>query len=172
MRQRGFTLFELVVVVSIVGVLGVVVLDRMRFYQEAAEKAAMEQTLGIVRSAMRLQIADRLLSGGAKDVATLAQANPMDWLAQQPRNYVGVRFAPKAGEIAGGNWYFDLKDRHLVYVVRLGNHFAMDHLGRLGRKQVRFELRLVAKSTQEQTSADVKEIQGLVLAEVVPYRWF
>jgi general secretion pathway protein G len=169
MKQRGFTLFELVVVVSIVGVLGVVVLDRMRFYQEAAEKAAMEQTVGIIRSAMRLQIADRLLSGGVQEVAALAQANPMDWLAQQPRNYIGVRFAPKTGEIAGGSWYFDLKEKQLVYVVSLGNHFATDHPG---RKQVRFELRLVEKSTQEQAATDVKEIQGLVLAEAVPYRWF
>lgn len=169
MRQRGFTLFELVVVVSIVGVLGMVVLDRMRFYQEAAEKAAMEQTLGILRSAMHLQIADRLLRGGVKEVTALAQANPMDWLAQQPRNYLGVRFAPKAGEIAGGNWYFDLKDRQLVYVVGLGNHFSPD---RLGRKQVRYELRLVAKSTQEQAITDVKEIQGVVLEETAPYRWF
>ncbi len=169
MKSRGFTLFELVVVVAIVGVLGVVVLDRMRFYQEAAEKTAMEQTVGIIRSAMHLQIADRLLDGGPSTVAALAQANPMDWLAQQPKNYVGVRFAPKTGEISGGSWYFDLRDRHLVYVVNLGNRFSPD---RLGRKQVRFELRLIEKSTQEQASGDVKEIQGLVLAEAVPYRWF
>ena len=169
MRQRGFTLFELVVVICIIGVLGFVVLDRMRFYQEAAEKAAMEQMVSTLRGALHLQTADRLLRGGAKEVATLAQVNPMELLAQQPQNYVGVRFAPRVGEIAGGNWYFDLKDRQLVYVVGLGNHFTAD---RLGRKQVRYELRLVEKSTKEQTAAADKEIQGIVLAQSAPYRWF
>jgi general secretion pathway protein G len=168
MKPRGFTLLELMLVVLIIGVLGVVLLDRMRYYQEAAEKAAMEQTVTHLRSALRLQIAERLVRGNGQ-MAALLQANPVDWLTPPPNNYVGERFAPKAGEIVGGNWYFDLKDRQLVYLVGLGRHFSPDPLG---RKQVRFALRPVAKSTQEQTSAAANEIQGIVLAEVVPYRWF
>jgi hypothetical protein len=102
-------------------------------------------------------------------VAELAGANPMDWLAQPPNNYVGTRFDPKAGEVPGGNWYFDLRDRQLVYVVRQGDHFAPD---RFGRRQVRFELRPVAKRTQEQATGAANGIEGIVLAEAAPYRWF
>ena len=40
-RNTGFTLIEFVVVIIIISTLGAVLLDRMWFYQEAAEKAAM-----------------------------------------------------------------------------------------------------------------------------------
>ena len=169
MKPRGFTLFELVVVVSIIGVLALVLLDRLNDYQEAAEKTAMEQTLGVLRSAMHMQVAERLLHGGPGAVATLAGSNPMDWLAQPPQNYLGVRFAPKPGEVPGGHWYFDLQDHRLVYEVRMGNHFVPDALG---RKQVRFELRPITKRTKEQGLASDKQIEGLVLIEAMPYRWF
>ena len=81
-RNTGFTLIELVVVIIIISTLGAVLLDRMWFYQEAAEKAAMEQMAGTLRSALHFQIADRLLNGKTADIADLAQDNPMDWLAE------------------------------------------------------------------------------------------
>lgn len=169
MKPRGFTLLELAVAVGIIAVLALVVLDRLRFYQEAAEKAAVEQTVEALRSALRLRVAEQLLRGGAAEVAALERANPMELLAEPPQNYLGLRHAAKTGEVPGGNWYFDLQDRQLVYVVHLGNHFVPD---RLGRKQVRYELRRIEKTPQEQASATAKEIQEIILAEAVPYRWF
>lgn len=167
-RARGFTLIEFLVVIIIISTLAAVLLDRMLFYQEAAEKAAMEQMAGTLRSALHLQIADRLLHGKAADIAALAQDNPMDWLAEQPANYVGVRFAPKPGEVPKGNWYFDLRDKNLVYVVAHGAHFAPDPAG---RKEVRYQVRLVY-GREAQASRNTAEINGVILALVEPYHWF
>ena len=171
-RNQGFTLIELVVVITIISTLLAVLLDRMWAYQEAAEKAAMEQMAGTLRSALHFQIADRLLNGKAADMAELAQDNPMQWLAEPPANYLGDRFAPKLGAVSKGNWYFDLKDRHLVYVVSRGEHFKPN---KQGRKEVRYAVRLVFSNKKPQAgpeNAAKQDINGVILALTEPYQWF
>ena len=171
-RAQGFTLIELLVVIIIISTLGAVLLDRVLFYQEAAEKAAMEQLAGTLRSALHLQIADRFLKGKTADIAALGQDNPMDWLAEQPANYVGERFAPQVGKVSRGNWYFDLKDRQLVYVVWRGEHFAPN---KQGRKEVRYAVRVVYAHKEIQAgqeNADKQDINGVILALAEPYQWF
>ena len=170
-RAQGFTLLELVVVIIIISTLAAVLLDRILFYQEAAERAAMEQMAGTLRSALHLQIADKLLKGKTRDLPLLAEDNPMDWLSEQPANYVGVRFNPKPGEVPKGDWYFDLKDKELVYIVARGSHFTPD---KAGRKEVRYKVRLVysREAQVNQGSADEKEINGVILALAEPYQWF
>jgi prepilin-type N-terminal cleavage/methylation domain-containing protein len=170
-RLRGFTLIEFLVVVILIGTLGTVLLDRLLAYQEAAEKAEMEQAVGVLRSALHMQLADRLVKGGVRAVPGLRADNPMDWLAQAPPNYVGVRFAPKPGEVPRGSWYFDLSDQQLVYVPRRAEHLAPNAAGRC---EVRYRVALVyEKSTQEQAiSAENKEVQGVIQTLAEPYRWF
>jgi prepilin-type N-terminal cleavage/methylation domain-containing protein len=164
-RNAGFTLLELMVVVSIIGVLAAVFLDRVLRYQEDAELAAMEQTVGILRSALHLQIAGILTRGAPGDLNKLANQNPMDWLAEKPRNYSGEYFDPKAGQVPPGNWYFDLKDRQLVYLVDRGEHFKPD---RDGMKWVRYRTSLILG----EFAGHDKEVVGVVLAPVRPYHWF
>lgn len=53
LRARGFTLFELVVAIMIAVALGTVFLERLRFYQEVAEKASMEATLRQIKTGCR-----------------------------------------------------------------------------------------------------------------------
>jgi len=170
-RAHGFTLIEFLVVIIIISTLGAVLLDRMLFYQEAAEKAAMEQIAGTLRSALHLQIADKLVKGQIQAIPHLAEDNPMDWLAEQPANYVGERFGPAPGEVEKGNWYYDLKDRQLVYVVARGGHFMPNQVG---RKEVRYGVRLVyARAPQAgRENTDKQEVNGVILAVTEPYRWF
>lgn len=168
---KGFTLFELLVVILIIGTLMAVLSDRLLFYQEAAEKAAMEQTVGNLRSALHLQIADRLLKGNTNDLRALASDNPMDWLAERPANYLGERFAPKEDEVSAGSWYFDLSDRQLVYAPKRTEHLATNAAG---HKAIRFKVTLVQeKNAKEQAvRAERREIQGVVLTPATPYQWF
>ena len=70
-RAQGFTLLELVVVIIIISTLAAVLMDRVLFYQEAAERAAMEQMAGILRSALQFQVADRLLKGKTRELPLL-----------------------------------------------------------------------------------------------------
>jgi prepilin-type N-terminal cleavage/methylation domain-containing protein len=143
-RAQGFTLFELVVVIIIISTL---------------------------RSALHFQIADRLLKGKSRELPLLAEDNPMDWLAEQPANFAGVRFNPKPGDVPKGDWYFDLKDKQLVYIVARGSHFTPNPAG---RKEVRYKVRLVySRDAQVNPSGvDEKEINGVTLALAEPYQWF
>lgn len=171
-RRQGFTLVELVVAIIIISTLGAVLLDRMLYYQEAAEKAAMERFVVELRSALQLQIAERFLSGQSVEIAALAGDNPINWLDARPTNYLGERFDPAPNEIAKGSWYFDLKDRHLVYVMTRGAHFTPNPRG---RKDVRYVARVTppAKSPKERpTPADKVVINGVILALAEPYQWF
>lgn len=168
---RGFTLLELLVVIAIIGILGAVILDRILRYQEYAEKTAMEQTVGILRSALHLRLAEYLVRGKWQDVEKLVQSNPMDWLAQKPENYLGEHLNPKPGEIPSGNWYFDPKDHTLVYLVRSDRHFVADGGG---RKWVRYRVSPVYGDNDKESgsAADKKEINGIRLTLVETYRWF
>lgn len=166
--RRGFSLVELAVVVSVIGVLSVILLKQALFYQEQAEKTAMEQTVGIIRSALHIQTAALFAKGRGGDIPQLLKQNPMDWLAEKPVNYKGEYFAPKREDIEPGTWFFDLQSGSLVYSVRNDAHF---HIGSGDGNQVQFRPVLVT-GLQKIGAADDKTIEGATLDPVVPYKWF
>jgi prepilin-type N-terminal cleavage/methylation domain-containing protein len=131
----GFTLLELAVVVCLVGIFAAVALDRFLRYQEIAEKAAMEATIGALRSAEAMQASARILRHGVMSVASLAEENPIDWLAAHPAGYRGALYDPGEADAAAGSWYFDLRNKELVYVPERSRFFTP---GPDGRRQIRF----------------------------------
>ena len=164
----GFSLLELVLVILLVSLLGGVLLDRLQFYQEQAEKTAMEQTVLALRSALILQIAERLPKGRLS-LNELIASNPMAWLQTKPEKYLGDRFGPAPGEIPAGCWYFDLRDNALVYVVA-GRNFVANAAG---KREVRLQVRNHAFKPQVVLpAADISNIDGLSLVLVEPYHWF
>lgn len=166
-QQPGFTLLELIVVIIIVSILGVVLLDRFWRYQEQAEKVAMEQFVGTIKSALSIQVSGLITKGGIETVPDLIKENPISWLAEKPENYLGEYFSPKVEEIPPGNWYFDLKDRELVYIPKRVQNFVP---AKVGRKWVRYKLELVYNLPRR--GATAPELGGVVLALTTPYKWF
>jgi type II secretory pathway pseudopilin PulG len=100
---------ELAIVVAIIGLLAAAMLNRMPFYQEQAEKTAMEQMVGTLRSALHLQASGLFAKGRTDDIPRLMTQNPMTWFAETLANYKGEYFAPKPQDIEPGTWYYDLK---------------------------------------------------------------
>jgi general secretion pathway protein G len=167
-RGHGFTLIELVAVIVVVCVMAGVLLKSVVYYQEQAEKTAMEQTIGIMRSALHLQIASMVAKGRMQDIPKLAQQNPMSWLAEKPKNYGGEYYALAPEDVVSGNWYFDLREGNLIYFPRSTTYLRTIE-GQ--RNQIRFHVKLVtdvASSDKETESA----IRGVVLEQVFPYTWF
>lgn len=76
-RERGFTLIELVLVITLLGILAVVALPRFFNMQTGARTAARDGVVGAVRSGVALFRANDLVGGGPGNYpATLdAQAN-------------------------------------------------------------------------------------------------
>jgi general secretion pathway protein G len=159
-----------VVVIIIVMVTMGLFLDRARFYQEQAEKIAMEQVASAIQSALTMQYGEILTRGKASDVAALAQDNPMNWLQKKPHNYAGEFYDPAPSSVESGNWVFDLKSRDLIYVIHNGNYFKP---GRDGKKWIRFHV-VVSREPSRLPSQQgaLPELTGLLFEPVEPYSWF
>jgi prepilin-type N-terminal cleavage/methylation domain-containing protein len=155
---RGFTLLELVVVIAVVGVLAWLLLERLLVYREAAERAAMEHTVGSVQSALTLQFSRAMVLG--RGAEALGTENPVNWLAKPPDTYVGELYDPAPGQVEPGKWYFDTRTRQLVYSVKFGEHFRAPS----GRKEARFRVRLV-------TSAERDRVVGAVIEPAETFTW-
>ena len=167
--QRGFTLIELIVVITIVVILATALLNRVWFYQEQAEKAAMEQVAGALQSALVMQYGRLLTRGTESEVTALATENPMNWLAKQPRNYSGEFYDPTPRSVAPGNWVFDLRSRELIYVLDHTEHFVP---GKDGQKWIRYRVNLRYAHVLGASGKASKELVGTLFEPTGPYRWF
>jgi len=164
--SSGLTLIELIVVICIIGVSAAVLLDRLRFYQEAAEKSAVEYTVGAFKSALQLRVAAMLLKGQERNIESLAHVNPVNWLMEPPPGYRGEFRAPQP-VVPRGSWYFDATRNELVYVPNLD-----DHLERLadGSKRLRFRVQISFGSAEADSMRRV--LTGMRVEPVSPYTWF
>jgi general secretion pathway protein G len=168
--NRGFTLIELIVVIAIVAVIAGVFLDRVLYYQEQAEKTAMEGVAASMQSALTMQYAQIVTRGQPSDVPALAYANPMDWLQRKPPNYAGEFYDPEPAAVEPGNWVFDLKTRDLVYVPNRANYFKP---GKDGWKWARFHVVLdYERPLHPSMRHEPAGLTGVVFEPVEPYAWF
>lgn len=163
---RGFTLIELVIVISIVASLAGILFSRVLFYQEMAEKAAMQQVVSALQSALILEYGHRMSSGMGAGSGSIAYENPMDWLAQKPANYAGEFDRVKPSEIEPGSWAFDRRARELVYVPDHDENFTPD---KSGVKWIRYRTRLSYESSYRNSGAKVPA--GVTFTAVEPYQW-
>lgn len=168
--SRGFTLIELIVVITIVVAMTGLFLNRMMLYVEQAEKTAMEEVAGAIQSALTMQYGQILTHGKPSDVLALAQDNPMNWLQKKPRNYAGEFYDPTPLAVDSGNWVFDLKSRELVYVVRNTNYFKP---GKDGKKWIRFHVATNHEVSRLPSLQNAPaELTGILFEPVEPYSWF
>lgn len=158
-RARGFTLFELAIAVSIIAILAGALLNRIIFYMEQAELTAMQQVVGTLRSAMHLKVSQLYVSGRMGELATMVDENPMDWLAETPSNYVGEYYVTSINEVAPGNWYFDRRQKKLVYLLNHGKNFSDPTLNVL-----KFKVKL--SSVVGKQPSGTASVDGVTLAQV------
>jgi type II secretory pathway pseudopilin PulG len=161
-RLQPFNLYELLVVIVIAGILVAVAIDRLWAYLEVAERTAMVQTVGNLRSALNIQFAYLVVRGrGSSGAEALARQNPMDWLSTKPDNYLGEFSGTLPANIPAGTWYFDTRGRELVYVVKFKDHFRSAG----GSGKVRLRVRLSG------SPANDGGIDGIVIEPVERYEW-
>lgn len=169
-RYSGFSLFELVVVIVIVTILMVIAISRLIGLQVDAERVVMESTAGTLRSAIGIKVAEAIVRQKVANLATYEGGNPMNLLAEVPRNYLGELEGADVHSLEKGNWYFDLTDRTMVYLVDNTGYFSggMDNPPR-----ARFKMRLVYTDVNGNGVFDtgIDLIEGLRLAALEPYRW-
>ena len=166
-RQKGFTYLELVVVIAIISILAVFALDRYRRLLVDVERTTVEQDLGVMRSAIGMQVASQFLSGNMAGLNELVNSNPMDMLAEQPKSYLGPISNQEPNELEPGHWYFDTDTGVLVYLVRNSDYFETELRG---VARIRFKIYPVY-ADKTRNGKRTTFIAGLALKPIDPYRW-
>ena len=93
-KPHGFTLFEFAVAVVIIAILAWVLLTRLAFYQEMAEKAAMESTVRVIKTGLQIRLAELIIGNRQGEAGKLEVEDPMQWLEPRPANYAGAYREP------------------------------------------------------------------------------
>ena len=166
----GFSLFELVIVVCIVALLVAAAAERLTSLRAVAERGAVESFIGNLRSAAGMRVASYVAKGQMQEISRFAGANPVDWLAQVPDNYQGAFYGMDPALVDGGNWYFDSRDRVLVYRVRFAEYFETPLTG---PPRARFAVVLVydTPSGSRPETGEAGRATGIRIAAAERYRW-
>ncbi|WP_020675475.1 type II secretion system protein [Geopsychrobacter electrodiphilus] len=163
----GFTLFELVVVICIISTLAVVATGYYRKLLVQVEQTTVEYNVGTLRSALAMQFAAYYVAGRRDELPALIDSNPMEMLAQKPKNYLGSYFSGQQQNLPVGNWYFDSEKKLLVYLVKNSAYFSSPLTG---KPRIRFKIQPVYADTVK--GEQIKNyICGLELKSLEPYRW-
>lgn len=167
--QKGFTLLEMVIVITLIGFLAIIVLDRLWKYRIYAEEAAVIATVGNIRSALGLEVAQLAVRGHAYKIPSLANTNPMHLLTQKPYNYLG-EFKGNTSIIETGAWYFDTTDKTLNYIVSFPNNFKSNVKG---IKRTRHQVKVIFTDNNKNNRFDknIDSISGLDLVAKESYLW-
>lgn len=160
--QLGFTLLELAVVIVLVSILAGIGLERLRFYQEAAEAAAVDNGISTLKTALHIRSAELISANRWEELRRLPQRNPFELLEEKPGNYGGAWQGTAA---PAGQWYFDEAARQVVYRVARSERFLSED----GGKDIRFVVVGRNTSGQETARAGVAYVS---LHPVGTYRWF
>lgn len=155
--HRGYSLLEVSVAITVIVALMAVLVDRLWYYAELAEKRAMEDTVATLRKAMYLRSIELAGWGNLEGIRKMSRENPIRWLEVPPANYAGERdgalgYAPR-------EWYYDRKRLDLVYVPRNHRYLSGSPGG-----EIRFHTRLV--------EGKGGGVSGLIFEPEVAYIWF
>ncbi len=126
-RQRGFTLFELAVVVSVITVLALVLLSRLTLVQREAERVAVQQTIVALRAGLRMKVLQLYATDRQNQLPALVGQNPVDWLLEKPPNYLGEYATPEIAKLPQSHWFFDQSNAELIYILNRSNTFGGYH---------------------------------------------
>lgn len=159
--SRGFSLLELLIVIVIVSVLVVVAVERLLVLRYEAERTMVASVIGAMRSGLYVEFAGAAAGGGLKGLQSAAGSNPMLRLAERPDTYAGEYFGADPKLFEPGSWYFDTRDRAIVYVVRFPEQFVTSLEGPA-------RLRLAVQADYDPGRDAVR---GLRLEPLEPYHW-
>lgn len=148
-------------VAAVLAILFGLLLRTVVFYQEQAELVAVRLVVSNVRAAIDIKVAEAKLPGRKVDFGRLAEQNPLDMLVEKPVNYAGEFFSPDAQEVEPGNWYFDRRDKVLVYLLNNGNSF-----GGTALKPLKFKVKLLRLPKNSAKPNGASELRGVAFEQV------
>lgn len=136
----------------------------------AAERAGVVSVVGVLRSALGIATAEKVMREGLQAITVLDGSNPMHLLHRPPVNYLGELEAPDPAAVDGHQWYFDTADGTLVYRVKFDDAFGS---AVPGPARIRFRIRLgyIDHNRNQRFDPDADTVQTLDLVALEPYHW-
>jgi general secretion pathway protein G len=159
--QRGASLLELAVAAIVTVVLAGVLLNSIINTIGESERVATKQVVGAMRTALAVESARIISTTGVAGLIALSEQNPMGWLRERPKNYLGEYYSPKKDNIPSGNWYFDRNGRVLVYRPANEKSFS-DGI----QKILVFKVELARVSSPHDAGGQGQGSMGLVLRQL------
>jgi general secretion pathway protein G len=138
LRQKAFSLFELAVVLVIVGVLATVLMNRLDDYRAQAEELMWKAAVTNIRTALKVRMAQLEGKGDVAAIQDLAEQNPVELLVRPPAGYHGEIDQESAIILQPGNWYYRKSDKALVYLLNSPSFVAIK-----GQKSLNFKVKLL-----------------------------
>lgn len=117
--EHGFSLLELGVAITMICVFAGVLLQRLLFYEAYSERVYFDLTVRQMQSALRMRVAQLMISKQPVDYVKIAAENPMDWLEKKPSGYVESLNGDDAENLKDGEWAFDKTRHDIIYRPRL-----------------------------------------------------
>lgn len=158
-RQRNYLQSGLYVIIA--GILAAVLLERLLTYAEAAEKMAMEATIGQLQAGLYTRVAYHALRGEHGRIEALPRRSPFVTAVMQAPNYLG-EFDGVPADPESGSWLYDRVANELVYVPNLKRHLFFRGTEAPPRV-LRFRLEVSRSSGHAYA--------GVALRPVVDFRW-
>lgn len=170
-NQSGFTLFELIIVIVLVGLLFLIASWRLLPLRGDAEAAHVATTIGTLRSALGLEVTERIVEDSLASAATLDGANPMALLASQPGNYIGEVASATAAKISPGDWYFERNSGQLRYRVRFPRYLADPPVEKPVELAWEIRLRYVDRDDNGEYDSNTDSLRGIALEALDNPKW-
>ena len=194
--DRQLSRLELVVVVIVLGLVLSVFLQHMLKMFALAERSLLANSVININSAIQYRAAGYALRGDYTSLEamqgmnpfTMAGLDPPVWLnpeseirmpqemlagiaiMQVPGNYLGEMDNPDPAEIEGRHWYFDLRDRTLVYRVDNAEYFDSNLPGP-PRVIFAVEIEYEDYNTNNRFDPPADEYLGVRLQQLNEYGW-
>lgn len=168
--ERGFSLLELLIVVVIVSVLMLAAIDRLLALRIEAERVTVQSVIAAMRSALYVEFAAAAAGGQLGRLDNARGSNPMLRLAEKPDSYAGEFFGPDPALFAPGTWYFDTRDRAVVYVLRFPEQFVTPLEGP-ARARLAVEPDYEDRDRNGRFDPGRDPVRGLKLVPVEPFQW-
>jgi len=166
----GFSLLELVVVIALISTLVAVAVTRLLPYIDEAERVAVLRVEGQLRSSLMMEAAKRVVRGQSASLSDLEGSNPVKFLLEPPKNYIGERLLREIEQVPTRRWYYE-QDRHRL-VYRLGAPFGLP-VHDESVEDPAFEVRVAFADTNGNGifEAQREELYGVRLQRVAGSKW-
>lgn len=167
---QGAVLFEQLILLLLILLLFWITLIRVWELRHVAEQTHVETIIGSLRSAIGIEVSRRILRQGMDAVAAMENSNPIQYLAHPPPNYLGELEQPVPEELNGYQWYFDRREKALVYRINHTEHFSTSLPG-VARIRLAIKLDYTDANNNGRFDNPTDHLKGIRLVPLEPFHW-